>query len=84
QFKQIPGFWGGFRIQPDAKSSQIATSVGLIEHQQVSERYQSQLNSRFSGNLWRRYSRMRKLLWFLVRGQFSYMYHRLTLRKFNG
>ncbi|MBO0952412.1 glycosyltransferase [Fibrella sp. HMF5405] len=84
RFKQVPGFWGGFRIQPDAKSSQIATSVGLIEHKQVSERYEPQLNSQFSGNLWRRYSRMRKLLWFLVRGQFSYMYHRLTLRKFNG
>ena len=80
RFRHVPGFWGGFRVQPDAKSAQIAQTVGLTEHRQISERYQPHLPSRLSGNLWRRYSRVRKLLWFLARGQFRYMYHRLTLR----
>jgi glycosyltransferase involved in cell wall biosynthesis len=84
RFRHVPGFWGGFRIQPDAKSSQIAATVGISEHKQISERYQPQLASRLSGNLWRRYSRVRKLLWFLARGQFRYIYHRLTLRQSNA
>ena len=84
RFQHVPGFWGGFRIQPDAKSSQIAVTVGLTEHKQVSEKYQTQLTSPLSGTFWRRYSRVRKLLWFLARGQFSYIYHRLTLRQSNG
>ncbi|WP_310589365.1 glycosyltransferase family 2 protein [Fibrivirga algicola] len=83
QFKHVPGFWGGFRIQPDAKSSQIAATVGLTEHKQISERYQPLLASQLSGATWRRYSRVRKLLWFLARGQFRYIYHRLTLRQHN-
>lgn len=84
RFRHVPGFWGGFRVQPAAKSSQIAATVGLTEHQQVSERYQPQLTSRLNGSLWRRYSRLRKLLWFLARGQFHYIYHRLTLRQSHG
>lgn len=83
RFQHVPGFWGGFRVQPDAKSSQIAATVGVTEHKQVSERYQPQLASRLSGTFWRRYSKLRKLLWFLAHGQFSYMYHRLTLRQSN-
>lgn len=84
RFRHVRGFWGGFRKQPDAKSSQIAATVGLAEHQQVSERYQPQLASRLSGTFWRRYSKLRKLGWFMARGQFRYMYHRLTLRQVNG
>ncbi len=84
RFLHVPGFWGGFRVQPDAKSSQIAATVGLTEHKQVSERYQPQFTSRLSGNFWRRYSRLRKLVWFLTHGHFRYMYHRLTLRQSNG
>ena len=80
RFQRIAGFWGGFRVQPDAKSSQIAATVGLSEHQQVSERYQSRLGSPLGGSFWRRYSRIRKFAWFLARGQFRYMYHRLSLR----
>ena len=80
RFQRVADFWGGFRVQPDAKSSQIAATVGRTEHQQVSERYQLRLNSRLSGSFWRRYSRIRKFVWFLARGQFRYMYHRLSLR----
>lgn len=84
RFKHVPGFWGSFRVQPDAKSSQIAATVGLTEHKQISEKYQPQLADRVSGTNWRRYSRLRKLVWFLARGQFGYIYHRLTLRRHNG
>ena len=84
RFKHVPGFWGSFRVQPDAKSSQIAATVGLTEHKQISEKYQLQLADRVSGTNWRRYSRLRKLVWFLARGQFGYIYHRLTLRRHNG
>lgn len=78
RFRQVRGFWGGFRAQPDAKSAQIA-AVGKAEHRQVSQRYEPQLRSRLSSASWRRYSRLRKLFWFLLRGQFGYIYHRLTL-----
>lgn len=81
RFRRVPGFWGGFRIQPEAKSSQIAATVGRTEHKQISERYQPQLSSRLGGGFWRRYSRVRKLSWFLAHGQFRYIYHRLTLRQ---
>lgn len=80
RFLRVPGFWGGFRVQPDAKSSQIAATVGRTEHKQVSERYQPRLDSRLGGDFWRRYSRIRKFVWFLARGQFRYIYHRLSLR----
>lgn len=84
RFKHVRGFWGGFRVQPDAKSSQIAATVGLTEHKQISERYAPVLASPLSKTIWRRYSRIRKLLWFLARGQFRYIYHRLTLRQHNA
>ncbi len=80
KFGRVANFWGGFRVQPDAKSSQIAATVGRTEHQQVSERYQPRLASPLGGSFWRRYSRIRKFVWFLARGQFRYMYHRLSLR----
>ena len=83
-FRHVPGFWGGFRVQPGAKSAQIAATVGLTEHKQISEKYQPQLASSLSTTTWRRYSRIRKLVWFLVRGQFGYIYHRLTLRQHHG
>ncbi|MBO0936933.1 glycosyltransferase [Fibrella sp. HMF5335] len=80
KFRRIADFWGGFRVQPDAKSSQIAATVGRTEHQQVSERYRPRLDSPLGSAFWRRYSRIRKFVWFLARGQFRYMYHRLSLR----
>lgn len=80
RFGRVANFWGGFRVQPDAKSSQIAATVGRTEHQQVSERYQPRFGSRLGGSFWRRYSRIRKFVWFLARGQFQYIYHRLSLR----
>ncbi len=80
RFGRVPGFWGGFRVQPDAKSAQIAATVGRQEHRQISERYAPALASRLGGGFWQRYSRVRKLAWFLARGQFRYIYHRLTLR----
>lgn len=80
RFGRVADFWGGFRVQPDAKSAQIAATVGRSEHQQVSERYQPRLESRLGGSFWQRYSRIRKFVWFLARGQFRYIYHRLSLR----
>ncbi|MBO0934787.1 glycosyltransferase family 2 protein [Fibrella aquatilis] len=80
RFERIANFWGGFRVQPDAKSSQIAATVGRTEHQQVSNRYQPRLGSPLGGAFWQRYSRIRKFVWFLARGQFRYIYHRLSLR----
>lgn len=78
RFRHVRDFWGGFRLQPDAKSSTIA-DTGRTEHQQVSERYLPNLQSRLGGPFWRAYSRLRKLGYFLLRGQFGYIYHRLTL-----
>jgi hypothetical protein len=80
RFRHVPGFWGAFRLQPDAKSAQIA-ETGQAEHRQVSERYQPQFQSWLGGGFWRTYSRLRKFTWFLLQGQFGYIAHRLTLPK---
>jgi hypothetical protein len=80
RFRHVPGFWGAFRVQPDAKSSQIA-ETGQTEHQQVSARYQPQFRSWLGGGFWRSYSRFRKVAWFLMSGQLGYIAHRYTLSK---
>ncbi|GAB3888515.1 glycosyltransferase family 2 protein [Spirosoma agri] len=80
QFRHVDGFWGGFRVQPNAKSSTIQT-VGTSEHQSVKEKYQPQLRSAFGEAFWRRYCRLRKLATFAFQGQFGYVRHRLQLRR---
>ena len=79
RFKHVDGFWGGFRVQPDAKSSTIAATVGLDEHQRIKEKYQPMLTSSFGASFWQRYCRLRKLLTFVLKGEFGYVRHRLTL-----
>lgn len=79
RFQHVNGFWGGFRKQPDAKSSTIA-DVGRTEHEQVKKKYQPLLRSRLGESFWFRYARLRKLLYFVAKGQFNYVWHRLSLR----
>ncbi|GAB3792662.1 glycosyltransferase family 2 protein [Spirosoma humi] len=81
RFRHVNGFWGGFRVQPDAKSSTIAATVGLQEHQIVRDRYQPMLTSGLSASFWQRYSRLRKLLTFVLKGEFRYVQHRLRLSR---
>ena len=80
RFRHIDGFWGGFRVQPDAKSSNIAY-IGLQEHQKVKEKYQPYLRSRLGETFWLRYCRLRKLFTFVLQGNFGYVRHRLQLRR---
>ncbi|GAB4025138.1 glycosyltransferase family 2 protein [Spirosoma gilvum] len=80
-FHHVDGFWGGFRVQPDAKSSTIASSVGLQEHELVKTKYQPMLTSSLGASFWQRYCRIRKLLAFVGKGQFTYVIHRLRLRR---
>ena len=80
QFRHVAGFWGGFREQPDAKSSTI-TSVGLTEHQLIKEKYRPMLASSFGPSFWQRYCRLRKLLTFVLKGEFGYVRHRLQLNR---
>ncbi|TAE30232.1 MAG: glycosyltransferase [Cytophagales bacterium] len=79
-FIHVDGFWGGFRVQPDAKSSTIAT-VGMAEHEGIRRKFAPMLKSRLSESVWLRYCRIRKLLYFVLRGQWGYVRHRLSLRK---
>lgn len=81
RFRHVNGFWGGFRVQPDAKSSTIAATVGLQEHQMVRDRYQPMLTSSLGAPFWQRYSRLRKLLTFVFKGEFGYVQHRLRLNR---
>ncbi|MBN8821360.1 MULTISPECIES: glycosyltransferase family 2 protein [unclassified Spirosoma] len=80
-FRHVDGFWGGFRVQPDAKSSTIAGTVGLQEHELIKTKYQSMLTSSLGASFWQRYCRLRKLLAFVGKGQFKYVIHRLRLRQ---
>ncbi|WP_420149234.1 glycosyltransferase family 2 protein [Spirosoma sp.] len=80
RFQHVDGFWGGFRVQPNAKSSTI-TSVGLAEHQLIKEKYRPKLTSSLSSTFWQRYCRLRKLLAFLLKGEFGYVRHRLQLSR---
>ena len=81
RFQHVDGFWGGFRVQPDAKSSTIASTVGLQEHQLVKEKYRAMLTSSLSPSFWQRYCRLRKLLTFAFKGEFTYVRHRLKLNR---
>ncbi len=80
-FRHVKGFWGGFRVQPDAKSSTIAATVGIQEHKWVKDKYQPMLTSSFGALFWQRYCRLRKLLTFVLNGEFSYVRHRLRLNR---
>ncbi|UHG90322.1 glycosyltransferase family 2 protein [Spirosoma oryzicola] len=82
RFQHVDGFWGGFRVQPNAKSSTIQT-VGLNEHQLVKEKYRPQLQSSLGPSFWSRYCRLRKLVTFVLQGEFGYVRHRLQLRRSN-
>jgi glycosyltransferase involved in cell wall biosynthesis len=81
RFRHVNGFWGGFRVQPDAKSSTIASTVGLQEHKLVKDKYQPMLRSSFGAAYWERYCRLRKLLTFILKGEFGYVRHRLRLNR---
>ncbi len=81
RFQHVDGFWGGFRVQPDAKSSNIAATVGVQEHQRVKERYQPMLQTSLGASFWQRYCRIRKLMTFVLKGEFGYVRHRLQLRQ---
>jgi glycosyltransferase involved in cell wall biosynthesis len=80
-FQHVDGFWGAFRVQPNAKSSTIATTVGRDEHLKIKNKYQPMLTSSFGASFWQRYCRVRKLLAFVFSGQFGYVRHRLQLKK---
>ncbi|GAA4404304.1 glycosyltransferase family 2 protein [Nibrella viscosa] len=80
RFQYLSDLWGGFRVQPAAKSSNIAVT-GRQEHQMIKDKYRGRLNSRFGETFWRRYCRVRKLAWHLTRGEFTYILHRLLLKK---
>lgn len=80
RFQHVDGFWGAFRVQPDAKSSTIAT-VGMAEHEKIEQKFAPMLTSRLGKGFWIRYCRIRKLLYFVLRGQWGYVRHRLSLRK---
>lgn len=80
RFQHVEGFWGAFRVQPDAKSSTIAT-VGMAEHEGIRQKFRPFLQSRLPEGFWLRYCRIRKLLYFVLRGKWGYVRHRLSLRK---
>ncbi|WP_128545217.1 glycosyltransferase family 2 protein [Larkinella soli] len=73
----VEDFWGAFRIQAQAKSSTIA-EVGRREHQAIQDRYRPQLKSSMGEGFWKRYCKARKLSHFVLRGEFSYIWHRLN------
>ncbi len=85
RFRHIDGFWGGFRLQPDAKTSLIS-DVGRAEHYQIRDKFlpelvaRTKLKSALGARFWHRYCRLRKLLYFAGRGEFGYMQHRRSLR----
>lgn len=80
-FKHVREFWGGFRVQPDAKSSTIANTVGLAEHEQVRRQYSPMLESGLGSWFWSRYCRLRKLTTFVFRGDWAYIRHRFMLNQ---
>jgi glycosyltransferase involved in cell wall biosynthesis len=80
RFRHVDGFWGGFRLQPDAKSTLIS-DVGDAETRHVQDTYRPRLRSRPGPGFWQRWCRARKLLWFVGRGRFAYVRHRLQVGK---
>jgi len=80
RFRQLPQFWGGFRVQPDAKTSTIG-HVGLAEHEQIKHKYSPLLSSRVNGRIWRLYCRFRKLTGFVIQSEWGYIRHRYQLSR---
>ena len=76
----VTDFWGAFRIQANAKSSTIA-NIGIEEHQIIKNQYRSQLKSPLGESFWQKYSRIRKFGYFLMRGEFAYIWHRYRLNR---
>nr|WP_293841092.1 glycosyltransferase family 2 protein [uncultured Arsenicibacter sp.] len=83
RFQHVDDFWGGFRVQPDAKSSTIAQTVGVQEHRRIKEKYQPYLRSWLPEAFWRRYAPFRQLAYFALRGDLDYVRHRMQIRKAN-
>ena len=81
RFKHVDGFWGGFRVQPNAKSSNVGQTVGWPEHVRVQAKYRPLLQSKLGESFWVRYCRVRKLVMFVLQGEFGYVWHRLLLSR---
>ncbi len=79
-FRRVNNFWGGFRLQPAAKSSTIQ-HVGISEHKQVMDKYSPMLTSRWGERFWQIYCRARKLFGFAFMGEWGYMRHRFQLSR---
>ncbi len=80
KFRRVEDFWGGFRIQPDAKTATIG-SIGLSEHARIKQQYGPLLTDKLGERFWRVYCRVRKLAGFALRGEWGYMRHRYQLSR---
>lgn len=76
--KLIENLWGAFRIHSASKTSNIS-QVGLQEHQTIKEIYQSKLKSFLPEKLNYYYCRIRKVLYFLLKGDFEYIRYRKNI-----
>ncbi len=79
-FRRVDNFWGGFRLQPAAKSSTIQ-NVGVLEHKQIMDKYSPMLTSQWGERSWKTYCRVRKLVAFAFMGEWGYIRHRFQLSR---
>ncbi|MFC0183647.1 Glycosyltransferase involved in cell wall bisynthesis [Pseudarcicella hirudinis] len=74
----VDDLWGAFRIHSDSKTSNIS-QVGLKEHAQIKAEYAKKLKSPFSERMIYYFCRIRKLLYFILKGDFAYLKYRKSL-----
>lgn len=68
--------WGGFRVHSSAKSSTIS-EVGLVEHKQIKDHYQSNLRLVFPEKIEKMIIRLQKIFYFAIT-DFPYFIYRIS------
>jgi glycosyltransferase involved in cell wall biosynthesis len=77
-FTKVAGLYGGFRKQPDAKTT-LLQDVRLKEHIELSNKYLQKLGLNKPNQLQIRWLKIKKMLYFLRKGHWAYIFYRLKL-----
>ena len=76
--RKVEGFGGALRVHADAKSSNIALSVGKTEHSKVKKLYISELGSPSLNKMRYLWCRFSKIAYFVSKFDFKYISYRFS------
>tara|TARA_R110002124_G_scaffold127177_4_gene287036 strand:- start:40 stop:924 length:885 start_codon:yes stop_codon:yes gene_type:complete len=76
--RKVSGLAGALRVHADAKSSTIAETVGLTEHERVQKKYIHYLGPNSPTKIKYLWCRIRKFVYFATQFDFKYILYRFT------